>query len=158
MKFATPYENGEICQHFGRAPQFKIFEVTPQGVQEAVIVDTQGSGHAAISEFLAAQGVQAVLCGGIGHGALVALAQLGIDVVPGVSGNPDEAIQQLIDGTLQPAEMGCGCGGHGHHEHGEGGCGCGGHGHHEHGEGGCGCGGHGHGEGHEAGGCCCGHH
>lgn len=146
MKFATPYENGEICQHFGRAPQFKIFEVTPQGVQEAVIVDTQGSGHAAISEFLAAQGVQAVLCGGIGHGALVALAQLGIDVVPGVSGNPDEAIQQLIDGTLQPAGMGCGCG-----------CGCGGHGHHEHGEGGCGCGGHGHDEGHEAGGCCC-HH
>lgn len=142
MKFATPYENGEICQHFGRAPQFKIFEVTPQGVQEAVIVDTQGSGHAAISEFLAAQGVQAVLCGGIGHGALVALAQLGIDVVPGVSGNPDEAIQQLIDGTLQPAGMGCGCGGHGHHEHGEGGCGCGGHGHDE---------------GHEAGGCCC-HH
>lgn len=146
MKFATPYENGEICQHFGRAPQFKIFEVTPQGIQEAVIVDTQGSGHAAISEFLAAQGVQAVLCGGIGHGALVALAQLGIDVVPGVSGNPDEAIQQLIDGTLQPAGMGCGCG-----------CGCGGHGHHEHGEGGCGCGGHGHDEGHEAGGCCC-HH
>ncbi|WP_368430511.1 NifB/NifX family molybdenum-iron cluster-binding protein [uncultured Parasutterella sp.] len=140
MKFATPYENGEICQHFGRAPQFKIFEVTPQGIQEAVIVDTQGNGHAAISEFLAAQGVQAVLCGGIGHGALVALAQLGIDVVPGVSGNPDEAIQQLIDGTLQPAGMGCG-----------------GHGHHEHGEGGCGCGGHGHDEGHEAGGCCC-HH
>lgn len=128
MKFATPYENGEICQHFGRAPQFKIFKVTPQGVQEAVIVDTQGSGHEAISEFLAAQGVQAVLCGGIGHGALVALAQLGIDVVPGVSGNPDEAIQQLIDGTLQPAGMGCGCGG-----------------------------GHGHDEGHEAGGCCC-HH
>ena len=118
--------------------------MTPQGVQEAGIVDTQGSGHAAISEFLAAQGVQAVLCGGIGHGALVALAQLGIDVVPGVSGNPDEAIQQLIDGTLQPAGMGCGCG-------------CGGHGHHEHGEGGCGCGGHGHDEGHEAGGCCC-HH
>lgn len=145
MKFATPYENGEICQHFGRAPQFKIFEVTPQGVQEAVIVDTQGSGHAAISEFLAAQGVQAVLCGGIGHGALVALAQLGIDVVPGVSGNPDEAIQQLIDGTLQPAGMGCGCG-------------CGGHGHHEPGEGDCGCGGHGHDKGHEAGGCCCGHH
>ena len=56
MKFATPYENGEICQHFGRAPQFKIFEVTPQGVQEAVIVDTQGSGHEAISEFLAAPG------------------------------------------------------------------------------------------------------
>ena len=73
MKFATPYENGEICQHFGRAPQFKIFKVTPQGVQEAVIVDTQGSGHEAISEFLAAQGVQAVLCGGIGRSLVLML-------------------------------------------------------------------------------------
>lgn len=50
---------------------------------------------------------------------------------------------------------GCCCGGHNHHEHGEG-CGCGGHHHHhEHGEE-CGCGGHHH---HEHGeGCGCGSH
>ena len=137
MKIAIPYENGEVCQHFGRAPQFKIYEVQPDGIKEQVIVDAQGSGHEALSQFLASESVEVVLCGGIGQGALVSLAQLGIDVVPGIGGNPDEVVQALLDGTLVPAGAGCGCGCGGHH-HEEGGCGCGGH-DHDHGHGGCCC-------------------
>lgn len=145
MRIAIPYEDGVVCQHFGKAPQFKIFDVQPQGVVESVVIDSEASGHEALAEFLAAQGVQAVICGGIGQGALVSLAQSGIDVLPGVTGNPDEVIEALIAGTLQPegtGGCGCGCGGggHGHEEH-EGGCGCSGHGHEEHG-GSCGCGCH----------------
>ena len=139
MRIAIPYEDGVVCQHFGKAPQFKIFDVQPQGIVESVVIDSEASGHEALAEFLATQGVQAVICGGIGQGALVSLAQSGIDVLPGVSGNPDEVIEALIAGTLQPegnGGCGCGCGGHHHEEH-AGGCGCGGHGHEEH-EGGCG--------------------
>ena len=118
MRIAIPYEDGVVCQHFGKAPQFKIFDVQPQGVVESVVIDSEASGHEALAEFLAAQGVQAVICGGIGQGALVSLAQSGIDVLPGVTGNPDEVIEALIAGTLQPegtGGCGCGCGGH-HHE------------------------------------------
>lgn len=160
MRIAIPYENGVICPGFGRAPQFMIFDLGPDGVKEKVVVDVNCSGHDALAEFMAAQDVQAVLCAGIGHGALVALAREGIDVVPGVTGEPEAAIDALINGTLQPEGMGgCGCGGH---EHGAGGCGCGGHGHEE--AGGCGCGGHDHeeehscgcgGHGHHGGGCGC---
>ena len=88
MRIAIPYEDGVVCQHFGKAPQFKIFDVQPQGVVESVVIDSEASGHEALAEFLAAQGVQAVICGGIGQGALVSLAQSGIDVLPGVTGNP----------------------------------------------------------------------
>ena len=102
MRIAIPYEDGVVCQHFGKAPQFKIFDVQPQGVVESVVIDSEASGHEALAEFLAAQGVQAVICGGIGQGALVSLAQSGIDVLPGVTGNPDEVIEALIAGTLQP--------------------------------------------------------
>ena len=102
MRIAIPYEDGVVCQHFGKAPQFKIFDVQPQGVVESVVIDSEASGHEALAEFLAAQGVQAVICGGIGQGALVSLAQGGIDVLPGVTGNPDEVIEALIAGTLQP--------------------------------------------------------
>ena len=123
MRIAIPYEDGVVCQHFGKAPQFKIFDVQPQGIVESVVIDSEASGHEALAEFLATQGVQAVICGGIGQGALVSLAQSGIDVLPGVSGNPDEVIEALIAGTLQPEGNG-GCGGHGHEEHG-GSCGCG---------------------------------
>jgi predicted Fe-Mo cluster-binding NifX family protein len=114
MRIAIPYEDGVVCQHFGKAPQFKIFDVQPQGVVESVVIDSEASGHEALAEFLAAQGVQAVICGGIGQGALVSLAQSGIDVLPGVTGNPDEVIEALIAGTLQPegtGGCGCGCGG-----------------------------------------------
>gem|GEM_PF-183500 len=133
MRIAIPYEDGVVCQHFGKAPQFKIFDVQPQGIVESVVIDSEASGHEALAEFLATQSVQAVICGGIGQGALVSLAQSGIDVLPGVSGNPDEVIEALIAGTLQPegnGGCGCGCGGHHHEEH-AGGCGCGGHGHEE---------------------------
>ena len=95
MRIAIPYEDGVVCQHFGKAPQFKIFDVQPQGVVESVVIDSEASGHEALAEFLAAQGVQAVICGGIGQGALVSLAQSGIDVLPGVTGNPDEVIEAL---------------------------------------------------------------
>lgn len=158
MRIAIPYENGEVCQHFGKAPQFKIYDVTPQGVQESIVVDAGCSGHDALAELMAAQGVQAVLCGGIGHGALVALAQENIDVVPGVSGNPDDVIDALIAGTLVPeggCGCGCGCGGH-DHDHEAGGCGCGGHDHGD--DGSCGCGGHDEGHDHGHGGCGCGCH
>ncbi len=117
MRIAIPYEDGVVCQHFGKAPQFKIFDVQPQGIVESVVIDSEASGHEALAEFLATQSVQAVICGGIGQGALVSLAQSGIDVLPGVSGNPDEVIEALIAGTLQPegnGGCGCGCGGHHH--------------------------------------------
>ena len=67
MRIAIPYEDGVVCQHFGKAPQFKIFDVQPQGVVESVVIDSEASGHEALAEFLAAQGVQAVICGGIGQ-------------------------------------------------------------------------------------------
>ena len=103
MRIAIPYEDGVVCQHFGKAPQFKIFDVQPQGVVESVVIDSEASGHEALAEFLAAQGVQAVICGGIGQGALVSLAQSGIDVLPGVTGNPDEVIEALIAAVVAAA-------------------------------------------------------
>lgn len=139
MLVATPYSNDEICQHFGHAPQFKLFTVEDGKVVESVVIDTVGSGHNALAAFLADHHVDIVICGGIGQGAIVSLAMAGIDIVPGVAGSPDKAVKELLEGTLVAgAVSGCGCGGH-HHEEGEGTCGCGGH-HHE--EGGCGCGSH----------------
>ena len=45
-------------------------------------------------------GVEALICGGIGGGARVALAQAGIDLYPGASGNADEAVDAFLKGSL----------------------------------------------------------
>ena len=41
-----------------------------------------------------------LICGGIGRGAQMALAEAGIRLYGGVSGNTDEAVDALLKGTL----------------------------------------------------------
>lgn len=123
MKIAVTYENGEIFQHFGHTETFKIYDIADGKVVSAEVVDTNGSGHGALSGFLVAHGVDTLICGGIGGGAQNALAQAGIRLFGGVSGNADEAVNALLAGNLgynpnvhcdhHDHEAGHSCGDHG---------------------------------------------
>lgn len=100
MKIAVTYENEEIFQHFGHTQQFKIYDIQDGVIAKAEIIDTNGSGHGALAGLLAALGVDALICGGIGGGAQMALAQAGIRLFGGVSGNADAAVVALLEETL----------------------------------------------------------
>ena len=123
MKIAVTYENGEIFQHFGHTETFKIYDIADGKVVSAEVVDTNGSGHGALAGFLVAHGVDTLICGGIGGGAQNALAQAGIRLFGGVSGNADEAVNALLAGNLgynpnvhcdhHDHEAGHSCGDHG---------------------------------------------
>ena len=115
MKIAVTYENGQVFQHFGHTAQFKIYQVEEGQVTSAQMVDTNGSGHGALAGFLKDQGVDTLLCGGIGGGAKTALAQAGIELYGGVSGSADQAVEDLLAGRLvfQPDIL---CSHHGHGE------------------------------------------
>lgn len=116
MKIAVTYENGTVFQHFGHCENFKIYEVEANAVKTAEVVSAAGSGHGALAGFLKGHGVDALICGGIGGGARTALAEAGIELYPGVSGNADESVEALLAGTLEfdPDTM---CSHH-HHEEG----------------------------------------
>lgn len=116
MKIAVTYENGQIFQHFGHTAQFKLYEIADNAIVASQVVDTNGSGHGALAGFLVQNGVNALICGGIGGGAQMALAQAGIQLFGGVSGSADEAVAALLNGTLGfSANATCS-----HHEHEEG--------------------------------------
>lgn len=128
MKIAVTYEQGQIFQHFGHTEQFKIYEVENGAVVSAEVVDTMGSGHGALAGFLQAQGVNTLICGGIGGGAQMALAQAGIALYGGVQGSADEAVVALLAGTLSfNPDVHCD---HHDHAHGHGDHACGQHEHH----------------------------
>ena len=130
MRIAVTYENGQIFQHFGHTEQFKFYDVENGTITGEQVVSTNGQGHGALSGFLKAAGVDVLICGGIGGGAQTALAEEGIQLFGGVSGNADEAVNAYLTGTLQ-FNPNVHCNHHGHHdEHGS----CGEHTH--------GCGGH----------------
>jgi len=133
MKIAVTYENGEIFQHFGHTEQFKVYDVQDSAIVKAEVIDTNGSGHGALAGLLSNLGVDILICGGIGGGAQMALAQAGIKLFGGVSGNADDAVAACIAGTLS-YDPNAKCDHHDHHgqEHtcGDHGCGshnCGGH-------------------------------
>ena len=136
MRIAVTYENGQIFQHFGHTEYFKVYEVENGQIQELGVFPTNGSGHGALAGFLSQLKADVLICGGIGGGAQVALAEAGIALYAGVSGSADEAVAALLTGELTYVRNAT-CSHH-DHEHGEGhSCGshCGSHDHQ-------GCGGH----------------
>ncbi len=119
MRIAVTYENGEIFQHFGHTEQFKLYDIEDGKIVGEQVINTNGSGHGALAGFLQAAQVDALICGGIGMGAQMALADAGIGLYPGVQGSADEAAKALAEGTLQfDPDAHCD-----HHEHHDGDCG-----------------------------------
>ena len=140
MKLAVTYEKetGDIFQHFGHTETFKVYELVDGEIRSQQIVDTNGTGHGALAGLLALEGVNALICGGIGGGARNALAQAKIMVYPGAMGTAAENVKAYLAGNLayNPDTM-CShhgadhtCGSHeeghscGHHEGGSCGGGC----------------------------------
>lgn len=101
MKIAVTYENGQIFQHFGHTERFKLYEVENGAVVSELFLEPNGSGHGALAGFLKVYGVDLLICGGIGGGAQAALAQAGIQLRGGVTGDADAAVQALLAGELK---------------------------------------------------------
>ncbi len=113
MRIAVTYENEMVFQHFGHSKQFKIYDVENDDVVNSEVIETEGRGHGSLAGFLGAAQVDTLICGGIGAGAQSALKEVGIDLFACVSGNADEAVDALLQGTLK-YEKNATCS---HHEH-----------------------------------------
>lgn len=118
MRIAVTYENGQIFQHFGHTEFFKIYDVEDNKIVSSAVVSTEGQGHGALAGVLKSQQIDTLICGGIGGGAQNALSQAGIRLYGGVSGDADQAVEALLNGTLayNPDVK---CDHHGEHHHGE---------------------------------------
>lgn len=97
------------------------------------MIGSNGTGHGALAGLLSEQGVDVLICGGIGGGAQAALAEAGVELCSGAEGDVDAAVEAYLNGTLTSAGATCD-----HHDHEEGHS-CGGHcGSHEEEESSCG--------------------
>lgn len=123
MRIAVAYENGQVFQHFGHTEQFKAYDIEDGKIVKEELLFAMGEGHGALAGFLKLNGIDTLICGGIGGGAQAALSEAGIKLYGGVSGDADDAVNSLLAGTLDfnPAVT---CKGH---NHSEGGHNCGSH-------------------------------
>lgn len=98
MKIAVTTENGNIFQHFGKCKEFTIYTIADGKITDKKVLDTSDSGHSALAVLLGKNNVDTLICGGIGGGAREALKQNRISLVPGVTGNSEEAVTSYLEG------------------------------------------------------------
>ena len=115
MKIAVTYDNGNVFQHFGKTENFKVYEVEDDKVVSSEVIGSNGTGHGALAGLLAEQGINVLICGGIGEGAQTALTEAGIEMVAGAQGNTDDVVEAYLKGELVSTGANCD---HYHHEEG----------------------------------------
>ncbi len=131
MKIAVTAQHDEVFPHFGRTPEFYLVTAEDGKIKEEAIIAAPAEGHGALVGFLVSQGVNTLICGGIGGGAINGLRSAGIKVYAGASGPVKEQVLSLLSGQL-PQQGDANCEHHDGHDH-----------DHNHGHG------HGHGCGHQ---------
>ena len=103
MKIAATYEKetGNVFQHFGKTQFFKIYEIQDGKIISSQIIDNGGFGHHDLAVYLKNLGVEILILGNRGQGAIDALNNAGIKQLAGITGNPDDAVAAFLDGTLK---------------------------------------------------------
>lgn len=118
MKIAITYdkETGNVFQHFGKTEFFKIYEIENNKIINSEIINNGGFGHHDLATYLKNLGVETLILGNRGQGAIDSINEAGLKEVPGIQGNVDEAAQKFAEGTLV-GNFDAKCNHHGEHHH-----------------------------------------
>ena len=110
MKIAVPSRNNRVDDHFGHCEYFTIFQTEATGmiISEDILSAPEGCGcKSNIAETLADMGVEVLLAGNMGQGAVNVLKNKGIRVVRGCSGNLREAVSNFLAGGISDSDISC---------------------------------------------------
>ena len=117
MKICVPTigENGldnHVGEHFGRVPTYTIVDLDTNEVKVVQNTSHHMGGQGNPPEIMAREGVDIMVCRGLGRRAIGMFEELGIEVYIGAFGTVKEAIDDFKQGKLQKADMSDACGQH----------------------------------------------
>jgi predicted Fe-Mo cluster-binding NifX family protein len=101
IKIAVPTSNGVVQSHFGKSEAFTIFTVDDQHViqGESEFQSPQGCGcKSGLAPALAEKGVNVMLAGNMGQGAVDKLQANQIEVFRGYSGQARDVVLRYLKG------------------------------------------------------------
>lgn len=119
MKIGIATENNYVSEHFGHCEGFTIYEVDNNGVKNKQFLSNPGHQPGFLPKYLHEQGINVIIAGGMGGGAIQLFNEKNIQIITGAQGNVDDAINSFIKGNLKSSETVCDkhehhddCGGH----------------------------------------------
>ena len=115
MKIAIPTKNNRVDAHFGHCQYYTVFTVDEKQVTAREIIPSpQGCGcKSEIATTLKRIGVEVMLAGNMGNGAINKVTGAGIQVVKGGDGDVDMLFRSWLNGEVKDSGTSCD-----HHEDG----------------------------------------
>ena len=109
----------KVGEHFGRVPFYTIYDTETEEVKVIENTSEHMGGVGYPAEIIARNGVEIMLCCGLGRRAIQMFEEFGIMVYIGASGTVKDAIQMWKNGKLEAATDENACREHkfGHHHH-----------------------------------------
>ena len=115
MKIAVASEGNQVTGHFGHCENFNIYEVENEKIVNVISIKNPGHRPGFLPNFLNDLGVNVIISGGMGGGAIEIFNEKGIKVITGAAGDAQTAANNYLKGNLKSSDSVC----HEHHHHGE---------------------------------------
>ena len=117
-KIAVASENGMVTEHFGHSVEYMIFETENKEIIKSETIASPGHKKGFLPNFLADKGVNVIISGGMGAGAIEIFNERNVEVVVGATGDAKAVVEAYLQGILQTTGSVCHEHQH-HHECGE---------------------------------------
>lgn len=119
MKIAVASEGKMVTEHFGHCESFLIFEAENGQIMKNESVPNPGHKPGFLPNFLNDMGVNVIISGGMGGGAIDIFNEKNIEVIVGAAGDARTAAEEYLQGKLKSTGSVCHdhqhsneCGGH----------------------------------------------
>ncbi len=127
MKIAVASKADMISEHFGHCEDLNFYEIVDGKVLNHEFMNNSGYDCKSLPQLIKDKGMEVIIAGGIGKGAVNRCESVGLKVICGIKGSAEKAALEFEAGNLKSTGELCSHHDH-HHSHGH-------HHHHEHGEG-----------------------
>ncbi len=107
MNIAIASEEGMVAQHFGRCPEYTIFNLSEGHIKKREVIANPGHEPGFLPGYLGRLGVSVVIAGGMGPRAQSLFDNENIKTFVGVTGVVDDIIKAYIAGDLQSGISSC---------------------------------------------------
>lgn len=107
-RIAIPVSREALSTHFGHCESFSLIDTEDGKILSHQQIAPPPHQPGVYPPFLASQGVNVVITGGIGQRAIELFLEQGIDVYTGVkSGSPEDLARAFLDNNLEAGENLC---------------------------------------------------
>lgn len=100
MKIAVAAMGTTVAGHFGHCENFIFFEADGTSITSETSVPNPGHRPGFLPNFLADNGAQVVIAGGMGGGAVDIFNERGVEVIVGAQGDAKAAVEAYLRGEL----------------------------------------------------------